>query len=362
MPVGGISVTGDITVYGLPYTATLLSTSLQYSGVSFMGHYSADGSARPTYIEFPWYNAEVLTFNVNYLNAKDFGGSFIRTTQTFGSSSDCKAFDLRNTQYSNINQLPPGGFTARLYLYELFAHRTTVANYLTVSDETLKTDIQPIQGALRGIESLRTVWFRWKKGASPQCSIVDGEDCECYNTGFLAQNIQTIYPHTVSTNESTGTLQVDYVSMIPIIASAVKELSARRVRTGWVRLSGGVATVDVAATYGQAFADTVQQLATRSEEPGKEHLMPVVITQNVDGWDPLRASVEHASSALSIVIQSRNTESTNRVSYTLTVDMAAVDDTQSLTPEVTGHDTHAHDEMLADDAITATEENADGNP
>ena len=44
--------------------------------------------------------------------------------------------------------------------------------------------------------------------------------------------------------------------------------------------------------------------------------------------------MEHVSSTLSIVIQSRNTESTDRVSYTLTVAMARVDDTQSwMTPE-----------------------------
>ena len=50
----------------------------------------------------------------------------------------------------------------------------------------------------------------------------------------------------------------------------------------------GVTRVDVAATHGQAFADTVQQLATKNG-PDKDRWVPVVVPQNMDGWDPLSA-------------------------------------------------------------------------
>ena len=43
--------------------------------------------------------------------------------------------------------------------------------------------------------------------------------------------------------------------------------------------------------------------------------------------------MEHVSSTLSIVIESRNTESTDRVSYTLTVAMARVHTQSWMTPE-----------------------------
>ena len=68
----------------------------------------------------------------------------------------------------------------------------------------------------------------------------------------------------------------------------------------------------------------MQRLTTRNKEAGKDRWLAIVVTQNVDGWDPLRAYMEHVSSTLSIVIESRNTESTDRVSYTLTVAMARV--------------------------------------
>ena len=149
---------------------------------------------------------------------------------------------------------------------------------------------------------------------------------------------------TSSVRDSTSTA-AEVAAVHAEAAKDSEDVPNVSVRTGWVRLTGGVARVDVAATYGQAFADTVQRITTRNEEAGKDRWLAIVVTQNVDGWDPLRAYMEHVSSTLSIVIQSRNTESTDRVSYTLTVAMARVDDTQSwMTPEDDDDDDEEYDE------------------
>ncbi len=41
--------------------------------------------------------------------------------------------------------------------------------------------------------------------------------------GFLAQNVEQVYPNLVITNDSTGLKSVDYIGFIPIIVQALKE-------------------------------------------------------------------------------------------------------------------------------------------
>lgn len=100
----------------------------------------------------------------------------------------------------------------------------TLAGTLTQnSDERLKINIQSLNGSssLSLIDQLNPVTFNWidpNKGTTPQL-------------GFIAQQVQPIFPNLVSTTSATaltpdGTLSLNYIDLISPIVSAIQALSA----------------------------------------------------------------------------------------------------------------------------------------
>ncbi len=91
------------------------------------------------------------------------------------------------------------------------------------SDERLKTDIQDLSGSssLAEIDALNPVSFDWING------IFGTGD----QLGFLAQQVQQLFPQLVSTTSPTaltpaGTLGLNYTGLISPIVSAIQALSA----------------------------------------------------------------------------------------------------------------------------------------
>jgi hypothetical protein len=82
-----------------------------------------------------------------------------------------------------------------------------------VSDARLKKDIAPIESPLALVKQLRGVSFRWnderRKGAE--------------DFGVIAQELQPLLPQLVHHGETS--LGVSYISLIPILIEAVKELA-----------------------------------------------------------------------------------------------------------------------------------------
>jgi len=91
------------------------------------------------------------------------------------------------------------------------------------SDQRLKTNIQSLDAvhALSLIEGLNPVTFNWidpNQGSGPQ-------------VGFIAQQVQQIFPELVSTTSATaltpgGTLGLNYIGLISPIVSAIQALSS----------------------------------------------------------------------------------------------------------------------------------------
>jgi endosialidase-like protein len=83
-----------------------------------------------------------------------------------------------------------------------------------VSDARLKKDIAPIEDALDLVKLMRGVSFRWnderRKGAE--------------DFGVIAQELQPVLPQLVHHGETS--LGVSYISLIPILIEAVKELAS----------------------------------------------------------------------------------------------------------------------------------------
>jgi len=110
--------------------------------------------------------------------------------------------------------------------YFLYNHNSvgvTVTNGATswsaVSDERLKTDLQPIENAVDKVNQLRSVTGRYKS------------DDEGKSRSFLiAQDIQKVLPEAVSiskfpnSEDETEYLAASYTDVIPLLVAAIKEL------------------------------------------------------------------------------------------------------------------------------------------
>jgi hypothetical protein len=98
----------------------------------------------------------------------------------------------------------------------------TLTNYATAwtsaSDERIKTIIEPIEGAVNKVGQLRTVIGRYK------------DQDETHRHPFLiAQDVQAVLPEAVcvlDNGDGTDYLGVAYTEVIPLLAAAIKELSA----------------------------------------------------------------------------------------------------------------------------------------
>jgi hypothetical protein len=98
---------------------------------------------------------------------------------------------------------------------------TLAGSLVQNSDERLKTDIQDLDGSssLAEINALNPVTFNWidpSKNSVPQF-------------GFIAQQVQSVFPNLVSTTSPTaltpdGTLSLDYIDLISPIVAAIQEL------------------------------------------------------------------------------------------------------------------------------------------
>lgn len=79
----------------------------------------------------------------------------------------------------------------------------------SLSDETLKTDLTKIDGAVSLINKIQGFRFKWKEG---------GED----SMGVSAQEVEQVFPELVSNDEYKS---VNYNGIIAVLIEAIKELS-----------------------------------------------------------------------------------------------------------------------------------------
>ncbi len=82
-------------------------------------------------------------------------------------------------------------------------------NYNTLSDKTLKENIDPIVDAMSIVEQLNPVSFNWKDNG-----------IKAY--GIIAQEIEEVLPNLVETKRD-GIKSVSYLQLIPILIQAIKE-------------------------------------------------------------------------------------------------------------------------------------------
>jgi hypothetical protein len=80
--------------------------------------------------------------------------------------------------------------------------------YVTYSDERIKTNIQPINGAIDKVKSMQGVTYNLKSGGSLEI-------------GLIAQEIEKIAPEIV--DSKSDLLGIDYSRLTPILIEAIKD-------------------------------------------------------------------------------------------------------------------------------------------
>jgi hypothetical protein len=90
-------------------------------------------------------------------------------------------------------------------------------NYGNSSDKRFKRDIQDLSGSLNKILSLRGVSYRF----IDKLGNIDFDE-EKTNIGFIAQELETVFPEVVHTDEQ-GYKSVQYHMLNPAIIEAIKE-------------------------------------------------------------------------------------------------------------------------------------------
>ena len=77
----------------------------------------------------------------------------------------------------------------------------------------LKENITPLQNVLDRVLQLNGVNFTWRS-----------DDTHSPDIGFIAQDVQKIFPELVVEDKNDGMLSVKYMNMTAVLTEAIKEL------------------------------------------------------------------------------------------------------------------------------------------
>ena len=113
-----------------------------------------------------------------------------------------------------MTRLGPNGGTT-LFLNS-FPGGLVQATIQAPSDASLKTDIEPIRGALEKLGVLRGVTWRWK----------DSHGGSLRSMGVIAQEVERVFPDIVRTDPRDGMKSVQYDALVGPLIAGVNELAA----------------------------------------------------------------------------------------------------------------------------------------
>ncbi len=82
----------------------------------------------------------------------------------------------------------------------------------------MKNDITPIRNALDKVLDIHGVYYSWATNVKD----FHAANNKKRHVGFVAQDVQKVLPEVV--DDSSNYLSVDYISIIPLLAEAIKEL------------------------------------------------------------------------------------------------------------------------------------------
>jgi hypothetical protein len=131
----------------------------------------------------------------------------------FGSTKEFRFRVENNADFTFLNGNVGIGTTSPQYKLDVAG--TIRGSNVSLSDQRLKQNIQPLENALAKVEQLRGVSFEWKNAAQDSGTQI----------GVIAQEVETVLPELVST-DSEGYKSVAYGQLTAVLVEAVKELKA----------------------------------------------------------------------------------------------------------------------------------------
>jgi hypothetical protein len=163
-------------------------------------------------------NSFANTVNVTAQNASDTANASLATSQN-AANLIYEVFDdtannvtLYPALFVSNTGTPNTAFVSSTKLYyNPSTGELSATNFDSLSDVNKKTDIETIENAIQTVGELRGVTFRWKDNGHK-------------SMGLIAQEVETVVPEVVVTNE-LGDKSVTYGSLIGLIVESIKDLN-----------------------------------------------------------------------------------------------------------------------------------------
>ncbi len=147
-------------------------------------------------------------------------GSGIQWAATAGSISILPNTD-NQTYYVGFSTISSGtltrlGINESKLTFNPSSGTLSATVFTSLSDETQKTNIRPIENALELVKKMNGVKYDWK------------DDPNETSIGVIAQEIEKVLPEVVTTNDK-GLKTVSYGNIIAVLIEAIKELAEEKV-------------------------------------------------------------------------------------------------------------------------------------
>ncbi len=133
--------------------------------------------------------------------------------ETTASSSTTRTERMRITEAGDVGI----GYSTPSYKLDVNGSARAVS-FITSSDERLKTNIHKVENALDKLQNISGFSYNFD-----YLKFRDRQLPKDKRLGFIAQDIKKTFPELVST-DADGYLAVDYLSMVPVLVEAIKEL------------------------------------------------------------------------------------------------------------------------------------------
>lgn len=159
-----------------------------------------------------------------YENGDDFGRITFKNSSTpnfwtIGGSPQSTATGARFNVYFSGNNTNAMSLTGEGNA--TFLGCVSATNVSCPSDARYKTNIRALTNSLQSIQRIEGVRYDWKRDEFPEKHF--GQNPQI---GFIAQEIEKIFPEMVLTDES-GYKSVDYARLTPVLVEAIKELNQK---------------------------------------------------------------------------------------------------------------------------------------
>jgi hypothetical protein len=201
---------GSFTANGLLYGAGTSAVAVVAPAASSV--LISNGSNVPA-----WTAITNNTFTQYALLAGNGGGQNIRGGTNVGgnlildsTSNPAKGNIIINPSGGNVGILTASPTSERLEINGT----AKASNFITTSDRRLKTNINTLENGLEKIKDLTGVSFDW---------INNGEK----DIGFIAQDVERVYPELVATDKINGFKSVRYSAIVSPLIEALKEIEIK---------------------------------------------------------------------------------------------------------------------------------------